>query len=217
MTFEQRPFNFEIDRSLGGTSIALIGATKCGKTTLMKYLKRHCFRRDITVMFSMNSHADIYKDFDRDVLISSLYHPELIKEAHQINKICDNKFPFLFICDDYVDHKIKNDPEIIRLLSLYRNANMSSIQCFQRTTMMSATGRNNTNFIFIFKQNTASNWEDVVKEFLSMYLPSSMTLREMVDFCKSATEDHRFFVVDTVNGDCYLSKLSMEQVRLSGE
>ena len=213
MTFEYKSFDFHIDKSLGGTSLALIGSTKCGKSTLMKYLKHHCFKRDITIMFSMNSHADIYKSLDKNVLICNEYHPELIKEAHQLNAISKNRYPFLFICDDYVDHRIKNDPEITRRLSLYRNANMSSIQCFQRTTMMSATGRNNTNFVFIFKQNTASNWEDVVKEFLSMYMPSSMTLRQMVDYCKSATEDHRFFVVDTVNSICYLSKLSMEQVR----
>jgi len=178
----------------------------------MKYIVKYYLLRHVKVMFSMNPHAAIYKDMPRDTIVCNTYRPELIREAHELNRLCNNKYPFLFICDDYVDSKIKNDPEITRLLTLYRNANMSSLQCFQRATLMSATGRNNTNYIFIFKQNTASNYEDIVKEFLSMYLPSTMTIREMVEFCVKALDDHCFFVVDTVGGECYLSKLSAEQL-----
>lgn len=212
MSFEFRAFELNLRPGLGGTSCALIGATKSGKSTLMKYIVKQYFRRHVGIFFSMNSHTDIYKEFNKEVLVSNVYRPELISMAHTLNKHSENRYPFLFITDDYVDGKIKNDPEILRLLTLYRNANMSSIQCFQRAQLMSATGRSNTNYIFIFKQNTASNYEDVVKEFLSMYLPSSLTLREMVEFCVKALEDHHFFVVDTVGGNCYLSKLSADQI-----
>jgi hypothetical protein len=77
---------------------------------------------------------------------------------------------------------------------------------------MSAVGRNNANFIYIFKQQTPGEWECVIKEFLSMWLPSGMSMREMVDFCKLATEDHQFYVIDNIKGCCYLTKLTRAQI-----
>jgi hypothetical protein len=159
----------------------------------------------------MNPHADIYKDLSENVLVSSTYHPELIREAHEINTLCDNKYPFLFISDDYVDNKIKNDAEITRCLTVLRNSAISSIFSFQGRTLMSAVGRNNANYICILKQQTPLEWENVIKEFLSMWLPTGMTMREMVDFCKEATVDHQFFFIDNIEGKCYLSKLTPTQ------
>ena len=165
-------------------------------------------------MFSMNSHADIYKDIGEKVIVSESYHPELLREAHQINTLCDNKFPFLFISDDYVDMKIKNDPEVTRCMTIYRNANVSSIWSFQGRTLMSAVGRNNANYIIVFKQQTPLEWENVIKEFLAMYLPTGMSMREMVEFCKEATVDHQFFFIDNIIGECCLSKLTKAQAGL---
>jgi hypothetical protein len=54
-------------------------------------------------------------------------------------------------------------------------------------------------------------WEACIKEFLSMWLPTGMTMKEMVDFCKAATVDHQFFVIDNLEGKCFLSKLTREQ------
>ena len=61
-------------------------------------------------------------------------------------------------------------------------------------------------------QNTASEYENVIKEFLSMYLPSDMSMREMVEFVKIATADHQFFCIDNITGECYISKLSKSQI-----
>ena len=196
----------------GGVSIALVGASRSGKTTLMKYLYRKFFSKHITMMCSMNPQAEIYKDLDSKVVISQEYHPELLREAHEINQLTDNKFPICFISDDYVDVKIKNDPEITRCMTIMRNAAISSIWSFQGRTLMSAVGRNNINFIAVFKQQTPKEWECVIKEFLSMWLPPGMTMREMVEFCRVATEAHQFFFIDNINGVCYLSKLQKDQL-----
>jgi hypothetical protein len=211
MSFESKRFNIEMPTN-GGVSIMLIGASRAGKSCLMKYLYRKHFSKHISVMFSMNRHADIYKDLDEKVMISDHFHSGLIRDAHEINSLCDNKFPFLFISDDYVDNKIKNDPEITRCMTLYRNANVSSMWSFQGRTLMSAVGRNNANYICIFKQQTPLEFENVIKEFLSMWLPTGMTMREMVDFCKEATMDHQFFFIDNIEGKCYLTKLSKDQL-----
>jgi hypothetical protein len=213
MSFESRRFDLEFPTN-GGVAIIAIGASRSGKTTLLKHLYEKHFDKHICTMFTMNAHADIYKTLSDKVLISNTFHSELLREAHEINTLCDNKFPFLFISDDYVDHKIKNDPEITRALTIYRNANMSSIFSFQGRTLMSAVGRNNANYIFILKQQTPSEFENVIKEFLSMWLPPGMTMREMIEFCRLATEDHQFFVIDNIKGCCYLTKLTKEQAGL---
>lgn len=190
----------------------LCGASRSGKTTLLKYIYRTYFsKQHVTCMFSMNRHADIYKDLSDKVLVSDNFHSELLREAHELNSLCDNKHKFLFISDDYVDQKIKNDPEITRCMTIYRNAQISSIFSMQGRTLMSAVGRNNANYIVVLKQQTPLEWEAVIKEFLSMWLPSGMSMREMIDFCKEATVDHQFFFIDNIEGKCYLSKLTKSQ------
>ena len=211
MTFESRKFDLELPTN-GGISILLCGASRSGKTTLMKYLYKKFFTKHVCCMFSMNRHADIYSDLDSKVIVSDRFHSELLREAHEINTLCDNKYPFLFISDDYVDLKIKNDPEISRCMTIYRNANISSIWSFQGRTLMSAVGRNNANYIVVLKQQTPLEWINVIKEFLSMWLPTGMTMKEMVEFCRLATTDHQFFFIDNIEGKCYLSKLSKAQI-----
>jgi hypothetical protein len=212
MSFPTKKFDLTLPTN-GGISVCLIGASRSGKTTMMKYLYNTFFKKCITVMCTMNPQADIYKDFGKKVLVSDQYHPEVLKEMHEINTVCDNKFDFCFISDDYVDSKVKGDPEITRCMTIYRNAGFfNSIWSFQGRVLMSAVGRNNANYICIFKQNTAAEYENIIKEFLSMYLPSDMSMREMVEFVKIATADHQFFCIDNITGDCYISKLSKDQI-----
>lgn len=210
MSIDSKKFEITLPTN-GGISIMLIGASRSGKTTLLKYLYKTHFSKYITTMFSMNRHADIYEDLSDKVMVADKFHHELLRESHEINSLCGNKFPFLFISDDYVDHSIKNNPEITRAMTIYRNANVSSIWSFQGRTLMSAVGRNNANYICVLKQQTPMEWENVIKEFLSMWLPTGMTMKEMVDFCKMATVDHQFFMIDNIEGKCFLTKLTKEQ------
>jgi len=213
MSFGVKAFDLEFPTN-GGVSICLIGASRSGKTTLLKYLYKEHFKKHITIMCSMNPHAAIYEDLDSKVIVSPHYHTEILREFHELNSLTDNRYPFLFISDDYVEPKIKNDQEITRALTIYRNAGVSSIWSFQGRTLMSAVGRNNANYIAVLKQQTPKEWENVIKEFLSMWLPTGMTMREMIEFCRKATEDHQFFLIDQIKGECYLTKLSRSQAGL---
>ena len=211
MSIEAKPFELVLPTN-GGCSIALIGASRSGKSTLMKHLYKTYFKKHITVMFSMNPQADIYKDLDDNVIVCEEYHSELFREAHEINKLMDNCNDFLFISDDFVNPKIKNDGEITRALTIYRNAGISTIFSFQGRTLMNAVGRNNLNYIAVLKQQTPLEWTNVIKEFLSMWLPPGMTMMEMVRYCQEATVDHQFFFIDNIKGECYLTKLSRAQI-----
>jgi hypothetical protein len=212
-SFKKKSFSIDIptDGKMG-FSMAMIGSSRSGKTTFLKYIYKQHFKKHITTLFSQNPHAEIYSNFGKHVVVSDVYHPEMLAEAHEINKHSDNKYPFLFINDDYVDHKIKNDPEITRALTIYRNANISSIHSFQGSTLMSAVGRSQLNYIAIFKQQTPAQFERVIREFLSMWLPQHMTMREMIAFVMAATRDHRFFFIDQIESVCYISKLTKEQI-----
>ena len=210
MEEKPQPFNLTLPTN-GGVSIAMIGAGRSGKSTLMKYVYNKYFKKHITLMFSQNPSADIYKNLPKKVMIIPEFYPELISECHQINSACDNKFPFLMISDDFVSPRIKNDAEITRLLTIYRNANCSSIFSFQGRTLMNAVGRANVNYIAVLKQQTPQEWVNVIKEYLSMWLPMGMTMNEMVKYCQEACIDHQFFFIDNIEGKCYLTKLTKEQ------
>ena len=208
---ESMPFKLTLP-SNGGVSICLIGSSRSGKSTLMKHVYREYFKKHLTIMCSMNTQAAIYDDLDSKVLVSPVYDPRLIRDAHEINVVCKNAYPFLFISDDYVDHKIKNCPEVTRALTVYRNSGQSSIFSFQGNTLMSAVGRNSCNYIMIFKQQTPKAWKNVIDEFLDMWLPLGMTLAQKIGYCKSVTADHSFFFIDNIEGSCHICKLSASQI-----
>jgi hypothetical protein len=212
MSFPSKKFELVLPEN-GGYSIGLIAASRAGKSTLMKYLYRKYFSDQITLMFSQNSHADIYKDLSKKVIVSTQYFPDLIRDMHTLNHELDNKFKFLVISDDYVGPEIKNDREITKLLTIYRNANMSSIMSFQGRVLVSSVGRNQFNLLMIGKQNTSQEVENVIKEVLRGYMPEGLTIKEMVRFFIKATAPiGQFFVLDTIKGECYLTKLSAEQM-----
>jgi len=93
-----------------------------------------------------------------------------------------------------------------------RNANVNSIFSFQGRTLMSAVGRMNVNIICIFKQQTPMEWKNVIDEYLGMWLPLGMKMEEKIEFCKLATEDHQFFTINNLTGECFLSKLTASQI-----
>jgi len=209
--FSSKRFSLELPEN-GGVSIALIGCSRSGKTTMLKHLYKNYFTKYITVMCSMNPQADIYKDLSTKVLVSEKYDPTILSDMHKINSKMDNKFKFMFISDDYVDKKIKNCPEITRCLTIMRNAGVTSIFSFQGRTLMSAVGRMNVNYICIFKQQTPKEWKNVIDEYLDMWLPLGMKMEEKINFCKLATESHQFFFIDNIKNECFLSKLTPTQI-----
>lgn len=210
MSFPTKYFDVELPTN-GGTSWFLVGASRSGKSTLLKFIMKKFFKREITTFFTMNPHADMYKSLSDQVIVSDEYHGEVIHDAYEINKLSENKYRFLFVSDDYVDTKIKNDPEITRCLTIYRNAFVSTIFSMQSRVLGNSVGRNNVNYVCIFKQNTAKEYEEVVKDYLSMWLPPDMTMREAVEFVARMCADHHFFFIDNIVGECYLTKLTPGQ------
>jgi hypothetical protein len=212
MSFPAKKFNITLPEN-GGTAWALIGCSRSGKSTLMKHIYKEYFNKHIGVMFTMNSHAPIYKDF-KNILVCSEYNNEVLTDMQKINAGTKNKFDFVVVSDDYVSPKIKSDPEITRFLTIGRNCGCSSIFSFQGRTLMNSVGRNQVNYVCIFKQQTTKEWKNIIDEYLDMWLPLTLSMNEKIQFCKEATVDHQFFMIDNILGECYLTKLSKAQAGL---
>ena len=211
MSFPYKKFELTMP-SDGGVSIGMIAASRSGKTCLMKYIIKKHFAKHITYFCTMNSHAEIYDNIGKNCIVANEYRPEILRDMHQMNSETKNKYNFLFVSDDYVDSKIKNDPEITRALTIFRNSGLSSIFSMQGRVLLSSVGRNQLNYILIGRQNTTAEYMNIVKEVLGGYLPNGLTMNEKVRFLIAAVQNHQFIMLDTINGLCYLTKLSKEQM-----
>jgi hypothetical protein len=201
--FERKPFTFEMPTN-GGVSFALVGSTRCGKSTMMVYLVEKFFKKHIKLLFTLSPQADIYKKMK--VVVVPGFKKELIEEPMKLNRHTNNKYKFLHIFDDMAMEG-KTTPEMTKLLTIGRNSGMSAIISGQKLTMLSATGRSNVNIICCFKQNTDSAIEDTIKNYLKSYFPSGTNMIDMIKLYKEYTEDHHFICVDTLNDKIFISKI----------
>ena len=198
--------DLEIDESLGGCSFAVIGSTKSGKSYATTYIVNHFFKRHITFLMSLTSHGKVYDPFRKDGIIAEKFCPDLIEEGFLINKKTGNHYDFVYVFDDLALDG-KNNEMMIRLLTTGRNLGCSAIVSGQKATMLSATGRSNTNYVCLFYQNTDTEIETSVKSWLRSFFPRGMSINDMVRFYREHTVNHNFFLVDTLNNKCFLSRI----------
>ncbi len=195
--------------SNGGASFLVLGSTRSGKSVAMCHLYEKYFKKHITFLMTHSTQAEIYKPLQKTAIISPGYHKELIEEPMKINRETKNSYEFCLIFDD-LSLTGKNDKEMTKLLTIGRNSNMSAIITGQKMTMLNATGRANCNYILCFKQNTDSAITDTIKTYMRSYFPTNMTLVEMVACYKQMTQDHHFFVIDTLNDEMYTCKIDLD-------
>jgi hypothetical protein len=198
--------DLEIDRSLGGFSFAIIGSTKSGKSFCTNYVVKNFFKKHITFLMSLTSHGEVYNQYRKEGIIAEKFCPELIEEAFIINKRTDNHYDFLFVFDD-LSLDGKNDKMMTRLLCTGRNVGCSAIISGQKATMLSSTGRSNCNYVCLFYQNTDTEIEASIKSWLRSFFPRGMTIPEMCRIYREMTQDHNFFLVDTLNSKCFISRI----------
>lgn len=202
---ETQYFEVELpDTKTGGCSFALIGSTRSGKTTLLKHIIKEYFDKHITILMSNSIHAPIYKEI-KDCIKSPVYSPRIIKEGYEINRKCDNHYDFLYILDDIVDKKF--DKELLKLLAIYRNSNLSTIISLQSPILLNTATRSNINFVILMKLNSDEAIEKIIRMYLMSYLPGKMS--EKVRMYKELTENHFFFVINNLTGELYRSKISI--------
>jgi thymidylate kinase len=199
-------FNLKLSTK-GGNSIAMIGSTRSGKSTALAYVLDKYFKKHLAVLMTNSPQADIYKSM-KHCIQSPQYIPKVLKDMYAINRDTNNHYNFLTILDDVVTG-VKFDKEILKLLTIYRNSDMSAIITAQAVTLLNSAGRTNINFVLLFKLNSDEQIEKCVKFYLSSYFPKDMRMLDKIRYYRDATQDHHFFVVDTLNGGVYRTKIDL--------
>lgn len=204
-----QPFHLEFPPvETGGCSILLCGSGRSGKTTMLKHLLDNYFRTSCGVLFSQSSRATAYKEMHYPLIpLSGVYIPELINCAYRINRETNNRYPFLFVLDDVP--LARNDKELLKTLTIYRNTGISLIHGVQTPTLVNPTCRSNYTFFFLFHNNSSEIAEQVCKQFLRSYFPAKTTMSERIAWLQNATLDHHVIIIDNWNNKIFRTKLEL--------
>jgi GTPase SAR1 family protein len=187
-------------------SVMLLGSTRSGKTTCMNWILNKYYKDEINVLMSDSLHAEIYKPLLKTMVPCPTFVPEIIKTCYKINKGTNCKYPFNIILDDLVGYR--NDKEMLKLLTIYRNSRVGTIITAQATSILNNNGRSNINFVCLFKLNSDEQIETVCKKFLASFFPSHMRMIDKIIEYKRLTSDHHFIFLNNITGDAYISKIN---------
>jgi hypothetical protein len=207
-----RPFGLELpDEKTGGCSILMVGSTRSGKSVALKTILDRYFKKHIGCLFSNSIHANAYNQMRSypNLVPSGVVVPELLKDAYLINRETKNHYNWLFIFDD--TPMVRNDKELLKLLTIYRNSGISGIVCTQSPTLLNPTCRSNFNFVLLFKMNSTERTEANVKIWLRTYFPKGYTMEDKMLWYNKATEDHHFLLIDNLNGTIARCKIDLDE------
>ena len=187
------------DVSSGGCSILMLGSGRAGKTTALKWIIDHYFTKHVGAIFSQSAKAQAYAHMKYPLLpLSVAFIPELMNDAYHINMETKNHYPFLFVLDDVP--LAKNDKQLLKLLTIYRNSGISGVVCVQSPTWLNPTCRSTFTIVMLFRQNSTEQVEQTIKMFLRGYFPADWNYERKIAWYKQATADHYFLFIDNWNG-----------------
>ena len=152
--------------------------------------------------------AGVYTGAPTHIIQAPCYIKRVVKDMARINKETDNHYDFLAVLDDIVTG-VKFDSEVLKLLTIYRNSNVSAIICAQAITLLNSAGRTNINFVCLFKLNSEEQIEKCIKAYLSSYFPQGMKMLDKIRCYRELTDNHYFFVVDNYNGGVFRTKCAL--------
>jgi hypothetical protein len=205
--FPFKEFSLNLPDNKFGCSIMLIASGRAGKTTLLNHIFETYFKDCITAVHTNSLQSDIYKEMKKHTIACPMYLPQIIKDCYKINKACNNKYRFLHIIDDVVDKKY--DKTLMRLFTYWRNSRISGIITAQEISIMNSVQRSNISFILLGRLNSDMAIEKVIKSYLRSYFPKTMNLNDCIKSYKEITSDHHFIVMDCINDDIFLSKITI--------
>ena len=177
----------------------MLGSGRAGKTTALNWIIDHYFTKHVGAIFSQSAKAQAYAHMKYPLLpLSCAFIPELKNDAYHLNMETKNHYPFLFVLDDVP--LAKNDKQLLKLLTIYRNSGISGVVCVQSPTLLNPTCRSNFTFVMLFRQNSTEQVEQTIKMFLRGYFPHDWNYEKKIAWYKQATADHYFLFIDNWNG-----------------
>ena len=193
-----------------GCSFIMCGSTRSGKTTLLNYLYKKHFAKHISVLMSNSLNSDAYDMLKKHCVSADFYFPEVLKDMYKINHETKNHYEFLAIIDDVPDKR--EDQEMKRLMTIYRNSRITSICCIQTATMINKMSRSNINYVLLGRMNSSSEVERNIKDYLQGHLPTTMKMTEKIFWYKEATSNYQWIVLDNINGLMFMTRLLPGQI-----
>jgi hypothetical protein len=193
-----------------GCSMVMCGSTRSGKTTLLNYIFKRHFQEHVSVLMSNSLNSDAYDYLKKRCVNSDFYYPEILKDMYKINHETKNNYEFMVIIDDVPDKR--EDLEMKRLMTIYRNSRISCIVCAQTATMINKMARSNINYVFLGRMNSSSEVERNIKDYLQGHLPTTMKMTEKIRWYKQATENYQWIVLDNINGNMFMTRLQPNQL-----
>lgn len=198
MPFEDKPLDIELpDLETGGITLALIGSTRSGKTTLLKYLLKKYFDKHIGVLMSPSLHAPVYEDMSSAMIKSPAYIPAVIDECYKINKETKNHYPFLVVLDDIVTAKF--DKTLMKSFTIYRNSSITTVMSVQNPIILNSVTRGNVNIILLGYLNSDEACEKAIRMFAYASIPGKNIEAKIHEY-KRLTEDHYWLCIDHLTG-----------------
>jgi len=192
-----KPFDLPRDEG-SGQVILMIGSTRAGKTTLLDYILEHYFDKHIKILFSDSLQAKAYDQIKKNCDITSpTFVAQILRDEYKINKETKNKFEFLNVLDDVVSEK--DDKELMRACTIYRNSRISTLINIQTPTLVKATSRGNCHYVLLGRCNSDELIENVVKKYLLSYFPSELKMQDKMKLYRELTDGYHFLMIDNIN------------------
>ena len=201
-----RKFSLNIpDPETGGMTVALIGSTRSGKTTLLKHILDKEFDEHLGVLFTPSLHAPIYKDV-KNLVKSPDYFPRVIDECYKINKETKNHYPFLMVLDDVVSAKW--DKTLIKSFTIYRNSCITTIMSVQNPIIFNSVTRGNFMAVLLGYLNSDEACERVIRMFCFTAIKGKNIEEKILEY-KRLTANHYWLYIDHLSGDIYRFRLDL--------
>ena len=206
MPFEDKEFKLVIPEvSTGGMTLAMIGSTRSGKTTLLKHTLKKWFEEHIGVLMSPSLHAPVYSDV-KNISKAPQYLPSVIDEMYAINKKTENKYPFLVVLDDVVTAKF--DKTLMKSFTIYRNSGITTVMCVQNPIILNSVTRGNINAVLLGYLNSDEACERCIRMFCYTAIPGK-NIEEKIHEYKRLTADHHWLYIDHLEGGMTRFKLRL--------
>ena len=194
----------------GGASVLMLASGRAGKTTALKYVMETYFPKHCGAIFSESARAPAYQHMKYPLMpLSSAYIPKLINDAYKINRDTKNHYPFLFVLDDCP--LVKNDKELLKTLTIYRNSGVSCVVCVQSPTLLNNTTRSNFTIVMLGAQNSTEKIEQTIKAYLRGYFPEDWNYEKKIAWYRDATADHHFIVINNWTSDIFRTKININK------
>ena len=207
MSFPDKEFHLKLpDAETGGVTMAMIGSTRSGKTTLLKHSVLNYFDEHIGVLMSPSLHAPVYDDISKKLIKSPEFVESVIEECYKINKKTKNHYPFVMVLDDVVTAKWNKT--LMKSFTIYRNSGITTIMSVQNPIILNSVTRGNFNYVMLGYLNSSEACERVVRMFCYSEIPGK-NIEEKVKEYQRLTEGHHWLMLDMLTGERYRFKLKL--------